>query len=283
MVEFYGQDQNRMTAKQGKTSARKEGSRQASRATRRRTRGQGLVEGACGMVLLCAVGIPILILLLNIGSYMTWTVKLNYIAGEAARYIDANKYWLGMKREDYNRDKAIDGAANIANAMLKCTGLPQISSQDMEINEVPVEIYPAGSNAPFHVTVTQVVISPPNLTLGLNSLLPRGFRVHGVGISSDASNAIAPPMIVSVTGKMQTNNGGGGPLKQCNVTLPGYCAGSTSGGYTDAGGFAHPRDFVRLLGAPKLGELTPGYAFIGMGVTNITPVADIGKGAFIQK
>lgn len=283
MVEFFGQRQKRMTAKRGRTSAAKGGNRPLSRAARRRNRGQGLVEGACGMILLCAVGIPLLILLLNIGTYMTWTVKLNYIAGEAARYIDSNKYWLGMKREDYNRDKAIESASNLANAMLKAVGLPEMNPQDIEVNEVPVEITPVGSNTPVTVSVTQVIISPHGLTLGLTSLLPPGFRVHGVGISADASNAISPPMIISVTGKMQTNNGMGGPAKQCNLTIPGYCAGTTSGGYTDPTGFAHPRDFVRIPGTPGLGPLTPGYKFIGMAVTNITPAVDLGNSRFVQR
>jgi hypothetical protein len=245
-----------------------------------RVSGQALVEGAAATILLCAVGVPILILLLNIGTFMTWTVKLNYIAGESARYIDANKYWLGMERPNYNREKTIQNAVSIANAMLKCSGLPQLGERDFDVMDVPVEIYPPGANTAVKINVTQVVLRPPGLTLGLSKFLPSPLTIQGVGISTDASNAIAPPMVVTACGKMQTLNGLPGPQEKCNLSFPCYGAGTCSGGAIDSSGYFTPKDHVGIPGAPKVGNLTPGFSFIGMGVDNVTPVVDLGKGAW---
>lgn len=249
----------------------------------RARRGQALIEGAVGMIMLCMVGVPLLILLLNIGQYMTWSVKLNYIAGEAARYIDANRYWLGMERRDYNREKAIASAVNIANGMLKSSGLPQISNSpdQFEINDLDVEIYPPGSDKPHAIHVTQVNIVPPGLTLGLNSCLPTGLRVKGSGISTDAPNSISPPMIVTVCGEVKdlNNNPRGG---NCNLELPCFGAGTTSGGSKDGNGFFTPQDIIDVTGGVQAGSHTPGYKFVGAGFTYVTPVTNKDNNGWAQ-
>lgn len=149
----------------------------------RTVRGQAIAEGVAAAVMLCMIAVPLLVLTLNVGMFFAWQSKLNFIATECARYIDANKYWLGMPRDDFKSTEAEKRARRLADVMCDALGVPKTTVFDVAETEVDFD----GTK----ITVTRVELQA-GLSVAFSGFIPKPLQVKGVGVSSDGAQAVPP-------------------------------------------------------------------------------------------
>jgi hypothetical protein len=104
----------------------------------RNTRGQGLVEGTVALCLIIPIGFMFIAGFVNLFAITTCSSKLNLIASETVKWRSENLYWMGMKRNDVDQDKATDSAQSMAIAMAAAAGI-QLSKSDVVIQEVTLQ------------------------------------------------------------------------------------------------------------------------------------------------
>lgn len=95
--------------------------------------GQAIVEGTCMLVVICMVMVALFIMIIDAYAICNYSFKAQMVAIEAAKVINANKYWLGLPRADYNPDAAKHNAAAVANSLCDTLGLPQIQDADFAV------------------------------------------------------------------------------------------------------------------------------------------------------
>lgn len=168
----------------------------------RRGSGQALIEGGVAMIMIGAIAIPLLIMLINVGMFMSWKSKYDFVATETARYIDANRYWMGMKRHDFNQANVEKNALALAQKLCQQLGLPPIGDGGLKL--VPEEVTEILDSK---VTVTRVELDP-KVALSFSGLIPKPLRVMGVGVSSDASQAVPAycTAVIAISCPNQPNN-----------------------------------------------------------------------------
>lgn len=148
----------------------------------RASSGQGLAEGVAGLVIFCMVFIGCLMLFINTVVLSDYYRKLQMAATEAAKSIDAEKYWIGMHRPDYNQSTAEANARNLADFILVSSGLPKTSSFKVDYPQQASNIAGQGT-----MQLTRVTLSVNQLrTVG--GLFAPFIALSGAGISTNASS-----------------------------------------------------------------------------------------------
>lgn len=186
-----------------------------ARYGKRQQVGQAMAEGAAFMVVFSMVAVLVIILFINLGLYFFYAPKLNYVAAEAARYIDNNRYFLGMERQDYDPDQARAAAQAVADQLLTALGMPKTTRFD--VNQTPFQL--PGSPLPANATAVTLQCG---LSVGFGGLIAP-IPVVGSGVSTDAANIGPVPGQFALTGL--SKNG------QCvNIIVPCYGAQTATGG-----------------------------------------------------
>lgn len=143
--------------------------------------GAVIAEGAAAAVMLTVLGVGLLLLILNTVILGDASYKLTVVASGAARNIDAAKFWLGMKRDDYDPAKAQSNARALADSMLDAVGLPRTT--DFKVTETQ-----------SNIGGTKTTISVVRLTVGglktAGGFFPPFVQLSGSGVSCD--NAVPP-------------------------------------------------------------------------------------------
>jgi hypothetical protein len=154
--------------------------RQTNAARHGRTStGQGLVEGACGTVILITVFVLLVMFGLNAFFAIKYSADVKIIATEAAKVVLTNKYWLGMRRPDYNPDEAVAKASEIANTLATKLGIPAV--QIVEFNQ---EETPAGD-------IISVKVQADGLRLPYAAkIFPRFLSMAATGVSVQPKNSV---------------------------------------------------------------------------------------------
>lgn len=127
---------------------------------KRANHGSVIVEGTCGVMLLIAVVVPLLLFCANVAVQLILQAKVSHIANQAAQVADEGKYWLGVPRPGYDQRTASEKASAVATAMCKELGLPSASvnvtfddkNPDFDITVCELNVN-AIASIPFRLTI----------------------------------------------------------------------------------------------------------------------------------
>lgn len=148
-----------------------------TRISSRSNRGQGIVEGTVGLVMIVGAGVLVIAFMVNIHAQMLYATKAQAIAQLAAESIRKDKYWLDVtERDDYNEEKALDKARTLAGDLAIQYGMPPVSGFD-------VAPAPSGEGTIQRVRVTFSGLRIPFVAGGV---FPTTTSVEGIGCTVQA-------------------------------------------------------------------------------------------------
>lgn len=193
------------------------------RAHYRSERGQGLAEGAAGLVIFCMVFVGCLMLFINTVVLSDYYRKLQMAATEAAKTIDAQKYWLGAPRAGYDQATAEANARNLADFILESAGMPKTSSFKVDYPSKASNVEGQAS-----MVLTRVTLSVNELkTVG--GLFAPFIALSGVGISSNQAGGVYAYCTMALQTQGSTNTGG---ARQIYFPVYGVTHGASGGSAT---------------------------------------------------
>ncbi len=94
------------------------------RRFRKSQRGQAIAETAASLVVLIPISVLFIVFSINAFFYAFNLLRLQMVATEVAKVYNANEYFLGSKRRDFDSSKATTQTQNQATAMCANLGLP---------------------------------------------------------------------------------------------------------------------------------------------------------------
>lgn len=153
----------------------------------RRAGGQAVVEGTIMMVILTTTATLLTLLLLNTAVLGKYSYRMQAIASETARHMNAERWWLGMQRTNYNPDQAKIDAAKLINKELEMMGLPHASK--IHIKYIPQQVEIPGS-ATIPITLIKIDIEVGALSAVSGGVFPNLITLKASGMSSDAQYAV---------------------------------------------------------------------------------------------
>ena len=197
-----------------------------SRKKSRSASGQAIAEGAAILVMFTMIFIGCLLLFLNTYLTSSYQSKLQLAATLAAQSVEAQKYWLGALRPDYNPQAAADNAQAVANNVLKILGMPpvdkfqvssvptnnstSITSVELSLNQIPLL---AGWTLPVPLSATSAwSTSETNVFLGVQLQ----FYDPTTSSNSQAKTVTVPAYAFQGTG-------GSSPVPGCSISPPSTC------------------------------------------------------------
>jgi hypothetical protein len=147
---------------------------------RRSSKGQGLVEGACGTIIVTTVFVLLTAFAVNFYLTMVAHEKLRLVATECARVVDGKRYWLGMKRPDPQGKLAAAAKASattLADALCAKLGLPTPRNIDLVEED-------AGDGSITYTTCT-VTCAGIRLPYGFDKIFPSILTITETGVAGD--------------------------------------------------------------------------------------------------
>lgn len=140
---------------------------------RRNSKGQGLVESACGLIVVSMFFISIVAFGMNAYTAAVYGAKLQVVANETARVLDDNRLWLGVQRPDYNAQQSHERAEVIGKKVAQILSIPgEVTFAFEEISQ------------------SEGIISKVTASVGFIKL-PFGFGIFPVGIPFSSTSASA--------------------------------------------------------------------------------------------
>lgn len=106
-----------------------------ARDRKRNASGQGILEGACGTVVIMIVFVAVLTLGVNIYTVLTVDTTLRLVAMESAKLREEYTFFLGQRRNDIDEQTAKDNARAFAVALSNANGLA-VQPNDVNFNDV---------------------------------------------------------------------------------------------------------------------------------------------------
>lgn len=211
-------------------------------AYKRSARGQGIVEGVAGMVMLSMVGVMLIAMLVNCYAQIIHSSKAQIVAQLAANAIEKDRYWLGvMQRDDYDQDKATDNARQLADALSEQFGLPPIRT--FEVTEAP-----GGGGVIQRVRVQFSGLRVPFVAGGV---FPSTVSVEGIGCTAQVPNKAYAIMNISCAKPNEPN-------RQEVATIPVLSFGIGTGSNTLSNGQVNPMGYASHQNFPGNGSGTFG-------------------------
>lgn len=191
---------------------------------RRRTCGQGIVEGVFGTWLIVTVGIAVLLLMLNVGLALMYQQKLNAVATAAANHLSQGSFWIGMELPTEELEKTLptrtDEAKALVRAMVSYLNLGQVNEGSWDIHPTISEIgqkIKLGQAGTGEARISTVSFSVNNL--GTIGSVIQPFGLKAVGISAES----ASPAYGTCTLHFRDATSQGGALR--NIRIPIYFEG----------------------------------------------------------
>ncbi len=172
--------------------------------------GQGLIEGVCGSVVFTMVFVALVMAGINIFAIFSYDAALKTVAQTAADAADGHKYFLGMKRPEFDYYKGQDKARTLALAVASTLGL-SLAPQDITFDTIQAPGFAKGMGEITKCTVVLKQIKLPYTGGAFPSLIKR----EAVGVS--ASMAIGPVVLSEIN--FPTDGGG-----RMTLRLPAYGA-----------------------------------------------------------
>jgi hypothetical protein len=166
--------------------------------------GQGLIEGACGLIIVVTAAVLLTMFGMNIYATQVADGKLRLVALEAAKVRDQYQFFLGMLRQDYKPESADANAKQFAASLAKANGVPLDPNDDVAFaSQVLGQV---------HVTTCQITLK--SLKLPFGGVVFPDFLKRTVSITV-AGMALPPPLVMDVNTVTQ------GGSSVC-VRLPAY-------------------------------------------------------------
>jgi hypothetical protein len=172
----------------------------------RSSRGQGLIEGACGTIIFTLVFVLLVAFAINFYTTMVAHEKLRMVATECARVIDGKQYWLGMKRPDPKGELAAateESAKILARDLCAKLGLPDPTEVHYKVN---TDLTDPGVT----YTTCTVICDGIRLPYGFNKLFPGVLRISETGVAGDM--AAEPYAVLYVDLPLDGKDSRGGAL-----------------------------------------------------------------------
>ena len=126
----------------------------------------------------------LLLLIANTSVLGSYSYKLNAVAAEGARQYTAGIWWLGMKRPNFNEQKAAVDVYILVTKLIESMGLQNAKVENLQV--IPRHKMVMGRD----ITVVEVSFDASGLELVAGGLFPKVVRLHASGVSSDAEFAI---------------------------------------------------------------------------------------------
>ncbi|MBX9669296.1 MAG: hypothetical protein K2X93_16850 [Candidatus Obscuribacterales bacterium] len=142
-----------------------------------RERGQGLVEGVCGSIVLVTVFCLLAMLATNLFAFGVYSQKVQVIANAAAKNFNDGHYWLGARRRDWNRARAEVRGRALVDRLINELGLPP--AQEVTFHGV--------EGPDFAYTECNVRIAGLRLPFASENIFPTLVGVSASGYSADSS------------------------------------------------------------------------------------------------
>ncbi len=163
-------------------------SKKSNLCKRRFKNGQAIVEGVVAFWLLIIGLVMAVVLMLYIGQWFNYQIKLQYAAGQAAQYATSKISWLGAIRPTYDPTTL---QTDVASAMTPVFN-------QMGLTGATFTLTPSLSTDPKSVTVTATI---NGLTLCGANLAVLGASLPAANLKATATALIAdaaPPMTLEM-------------------------------------------------------------------------------------
>jgi hypothetical protein len=148
----------------------------------RKNHGHTIVEGAAMIPLLVFFSIALAFFVLNAGIVGTYNYRLNAIASEAARQMNAGRWWLGMERTGFKVEEAKNDVRRLLVAEVNAMGWEGASLHPDDI-EITTEQKMAGDRP---LNIVRVTFRVDGLRIQSAGVFPQTISLSAAGISSDA-------------------------------------------------------------------------------------------------
>lgn len=147
-------------------------------------KGQGLAEGAAGLVIFTAVFVGCLMLYINVVVISDYQRKLEVAAQQAAQVMNSDQYFLGMQRKDFDQAKATQHARDVANQVLNTLGLPPASQFSVKTSGQNLNVVTVGVDKLRTVGGLFAPFIPLSATGVVYNSESRGYGYVQLGVST---------------------------------------------------------------------------------------------------
>ncbi|MBY0358360.1 MAG: hypothetical protein K2W82_10200 [Candidatus Obscuribacterales bacterium] len=156
----------------------------------RNCRGQGIIEGTVGLIMVITGIVMGVVLLLCTGFAVNYKQKLGFVAQEVSAYVQGRGDWLGTTRPDYSPSAVQTEAAAVANELLEQFGLPPYSNIRFDESRV-------GNHRYCKVTLTINQLQIPGA-----GILPSMISMSETGAAVDHSSDCWGYAQIRINGQM---------------------------------------------------------------------------------
>jgi hypothetical protein len=150
--------------------------------------GQGLLEGVCALMLIVPTAVALVMFFINIYAIMTIDTKLTFIANEAVKWRTDNIYWLGMERQNVDKEQADRKAQALAVAIANASGIP-VNSKDVVLEPITL----TSDGEPIMGEKCTITVTSFRLPFGGGAIFPLSIPRKVTAVS--ASAPVPPPAI----------------------------------------------------------------------------------------
>ncbi len=156
----------------------------------RSTKGQAIAEMVPAISVLVLLALGSLLLLINFTAIASRKAILDVVAGEAAKAVLADRYFLGMQRKQFDITASSKRAQSIANEMLAKAGLGTTTN----FKVTPFYSVPLATSKQIVDIVridisASVVPASPDFKFLNATVIPKLVTISSSGIASDAAEA----------------------------------------------------------------------------------------------
>jgi hypothetical protein len=155
----------------------------------RSSKGQGIIEGVCGSLMVVLVFVLLTMLSLNVYSALVYSHKLQFVADTAARVYNERHFWLGTIRPDFKEDEARQKATETASRLLEKLGLPQLTT---------IEFAPEVNEDSLAFATVKLTVGGLKLPYGGNKVFPGFISLSSVGYSAETATTPYASYIIRV-------------------------------------------------------------------------------------
>jgi hypothetical protein len=203
----------------------------------RSTKGQGLIEGVCGSLIVVLVFVGLIMLSLNVFATVVYSQKIQFIADTAARVYNERHFWLGTIRPDFDETEAQRKATETATKLLEKLALPPLTS---------ISFSPEVTEEGLAFATVKLTVGGLRLPYG-GKIFPSLISLSTVAYSAEAAATPYASYVLRVPAAGTVDANGLSRTDQYEV------------GFLPAFGFARDRDAFRPLGINGI-PTTVGFA-----------------------
>jgi hypothetical protein len=146
--------------------------------------GQAIVEGAAIVPVMIVLAVVCVYLLLNASILGTYSYRINAIASESARQMNAGRWWLGMERTGFIIPAAEGDVRALVEAEVKAMGWPGAKVSNFAFN------YDRATAGDQPLNLVRVSFDVSGIKVHSGGIFPSTVTLHASGMCSDAEFAV---------------------------------------------------------------------------------------------